>query len=197
MSKEQADSPNMDGILERAIAFAAEKHQGQRRKGSHVPYIVHPMEAAAIVSSMTEDQELIAAAILHDTLEDCEGVTKEQLASLFGDKVAEWVDEESEVKQEDAAGSWKARKQTTIDQLSTGQCSREHLILTLGDKLSNLRAIHYDKSRRGEKVWERFNQKDKRLHAWYYRSIGQALSSLSDEPAWQEYNVLLGEVFGD
>ena len=58
------------GIVDKAIAFAVRKHSGTPRKGTKIPYIVHPMEAAAIVAGMTDDQELIAAALLHDTLED-------------------------------------------------------------------------------------------------------------------------------
>lgn len=63
--------PN-ETLLAKAIAFAVEKHRGQVRKGTNIPYIVHPMEAAGITATMTSDPELIAAAVLHDTLEDCE-----------------------------------------------------------------------------------------------------------------------------
>jgi len=95
-------------LLTRAIAFAAEHHQGQVRKGTNIPYIVHPMEAAAIVATMSSCPELAAAAVLHDTLEDCPGVTYELLEKEFGAQVSQWVAAESEEKQADEKGSWKA-----------------------------------------------------------------------------------------
>ena len=57
-------------LVDRAIIFATRAHSGATRKGTNIPYIVHPIEAAAIVSAMTDDEEVIAAAILHDVLED-------------------------------------------------------------------------------------------------------------------------------
>lgn len=185
-----------DTLLSRAIAFAAQQHQGDVRKGTDIPYIVHPMEAAAIVASMTTDREVIAAAVLHDTMEDC-GVTYEELERLFGRRVADLVLEESEKKQKDAAGSWENRKETTILHLQRADCSQEHKMLTLGDKLSNLRAIHQDLQTSGDRVWERFNQKDRKMHEWYYRSIGNALDSLTSYPVWTEYDRLLNMVFED
>ncbi|MHC1787749.1 MAG: HD domain-containing protein [Christensenellales bacterium] len=199
-AQDEAVNPHpdpQDEILKRAIAFAAEKHQGQVRKGTKIPYIVHPMEAAAIVATMTDDREIISAAVLHDTLEDCQGVTPAVLEVLFGARIAGLVLEESEKKQADAAGSWTERKQATIDHLNDDECSQAHRMLTLADKLSNLRAIHRDQRHHGEQVWQRFNQKDKAKQAWYYRSIGDALLSLEAHDAWREYAALLDSVFPD
>ena len=67
-------------MIDRAIEFATKAHKGQYRKGTKRPYIVHPMEVGEIVSSMTTDEEIISAAILHDTIEDCKGITEEVLA---------------------------------------------------------------------------------------------------------------------
>lgn len=105
-----------DELLSRAIAYAADKHKGQVRKGSDVPYIVHPLEAATIVASMTTNRELIAAAVLHDTLEDCDDVTFSDLKKLFGNKVAGWVQEESEESSRTppAAGKSASRRPLTI-----------------------------------------------------------------------------------
>ena len=60
-------------MVQKAIDFATKVHEGQYRKGTDRPYIVHPMEVGKIVSTMTQDEEIISAAILHDTIEDCEG----------------------------------------------------------------------------------------------------------------------------
>ena len=57
-------------LVSKAIIFATKAHDGMRRKQSDIPYIFHPLEAATIVSTMTSDQEVISAAILHDVVED-------------------------------------------------------------------------------------------------------------------------------
>ena len=76
-------------MIDRAIEFATKAHEGQFRKGTRRPYIVHPIEVGDIVSTMTTDEEVISAAILHDTIEDCKGVTREVLAENFSERVAD------------------------------------------------------------------------------------------------------------
>ena len=183
-------------LLDKAIIFATKAHSGAKRKGTNVPYIVHPIEAAAIVSAMTDDQEIIAAAVLHDVLEDTD-TTEDDLYARFGTRITELVMNESEDKRRNlpAALTWKTRKQETITFLET-KASREAKMLALADKLANLRAIHRDQCIIGDKIWERFNEKDKNMHAWMYRSIAKALEELKDHPTWQEYNRLVDEVFG-
>ena len=124
-------------MIQQAARFAAKAHEGKMRKGSEIPYIVHPLETAVIVSRMTEDPELISAALLHDVLEDTE-VTFEELSELFGKRVADLVAAESEDKRK----TWKERKQATIERLASA--SREEKLLCLADKLSNLRSTTAD-----------------------------------------------------
>ncbi len=184
-------------LLDHAIIFATKAHSGTTRKGTNVPYIVHPIEAAAIVSAMTDDEEVIAAAVLHDVLEDTEA-TREDLLARFGRRITNLVENESEDKRKTlpAALTWKTRKQETITFLQT-RADREAKMLALADKLANLRAIYRDQCIIGDKVWERFNEKDKNMHAWMYRSIAEALKELSDHPMWQEYSRLVKQVFGE
>ncbi|MCI8374097.1 MAG: bifunctional (p)ppGpp synthetase/guanosine-3',5'-bis(diphosphate) 3'-pyrophosphohydrolase [Lachnospiraceae bacterium] len=182
--------------LDSAIIFATKAHSGTTRKGTNVPYIVHPIEAAAIVSTMTEDEEVIAAAVLHDVLEDTEA-TEDDLLARFGRRITELVIGESEDKRRNfpAALTWRVRKQETITFLQT-EADKDAKMLALADKLSNLRAIHRDVCVIGDAVWERFNVKDKSMHEWMYRSIAEALKDLEEYPAWQEYQTLLQHVFG-
>ena len=70
-------------LVTQAVIFAAQAHDGAARKGSEIPYIVHPMEVVAIASTMTDDPQVLAAAALHDVMEDC-GVTFETLSERFG-----------------------------------------------------------------------------------------------------------------
>ena len=180
-------------LLSRAVAFAARAHDGQVRKGGTLPYIVHPMEVAAIAATLTGDCEVLAAAVLHDVAEDC-GVTIEALRQRFGPRVAALVQSVSEEKYADAAGTWQLRKRCAVDRLRTA--GRETLILALSDKLSNLRSLDRDLRAEGAAVWRRFNQTDPAMHKWYYTAMGEALAPLEQTDAHREYVALLDRVFG-
>lgn len=179
------------GMLNEAIEFATKAHEGQFRKGTKRPYIVHPIEVADIVTSMTQDQEVICAAVLHDTIEDCEGVTEEVLRKRFGERVANLVACESE----DKTKSWEERKSATIRHLRTAP--RDVQMIGLADKLSNMRDIHRDYPVLGEKLWTRFRMKSKEAIGWYYKSICEVLrDSFQGVEAYEEYCMLVTEHFG-
>ena len=189
-----ANKPLDTAILDRAIIFAVKAHTGTERRGKGYPYIIHPMEAVEIVATMTKDQELLAAAILHDTVEDT-NVTVDQIREEFGDRVAELVASESDempvgVSEED---SWHARKQAAIDRLS--KASREAKIVAMGDKLSNMRAIARDYAEQGDKLWNLFHVKDRKSHEWHYRGLADALKELDGTFAYQEFIKLINQVF--
>ena len=189
-----ANKPLNTAILDRAIIFAVKAHTGTERRGKGYPYIIHPMEAVEIVATMTKDQELLAAAILHDTVEDT-NVTVDQIREEFGDRVAELVASESDempvgVSEED---SWHARKQAAIDRLS--KASREAKIVAMGDKLSNMRAIARDYAEQGDKLWNLFHVKDRKSHEWHYRGLADALKELDGTFAYQEFIKLINQVF--
>ena len=185
-------------LLNRAIVFAVEKHAGAVRKGTTLPYIVHPMEVAAIVAGITDDEAVIAAAVLHDTLEDTD-TEKAELVEKFGSRVADLVADESENKRENERpeDTWQIRKAETLEHLA--KACRDAKIIALGDKLSNIRAIQRDYEALGEKLWDRFNQKDKALHGWYYKSVADALSAdekIKGTSAMREYAERVAAVFG-
>lgn len=182
-------------IFEQALRFAIEKHSGQTRKFSNVPYILHPMEAAAIVGTMTDDRTVLAAAVLHDTVEDTD-TTLEELEERFGRQVALLVMTETENKREElpAAETWTLRKEETLIMLSHTRDVRVKM-MWLGDKLSNLRSISRELARDGDAIWQSMNQKDPARQEWYYRSIGACLSELSGYGAYREYTELLDKVF--
>ena len=189
-----ANAPMNTELLDRAIVFAVRAHAGTERRGKGFPYIVHPMEAVSIVATMTADQELLAAAALHDTVEDTD-VTVEQLRAEFGDRIATIVSEESDSLPEDVSeeASWHARKQAAIDRIS--RTSREAKMVALGDKLSNMRAIARDYAVRGDSLWNLFHEKRRSEHAWHYRGLADALRELEDTYAFQEFEQLIDQVF--
>ena len=189
-----ANKPLDTELLDRAIVFAVRAHAGTERRGKGFPYIVHPMEAMEIVATMTRDQELLAAAALHDTVEDTD-VTIEQIRAEFGDRVASLVAAESDEPHQsrDSIENWRARKHTAINRLSCG--SRDAKMVALGDKLSNMRAIARDYAEQGDKLWNIFHSNDCKDHEWHYRGLADALSELHDTFAFKEFEHLINEVF--
>ncbi len=181
-------------LLDRAIIFAVKAHHNTERRGKGFPYIVHPMEAVEIVATITPDQELLAAAALHDTIEDTD-VTVEDIRREFGDRIAELVHSESDQFTEGVseADSWRERKQAAIDRLH--KAPYEAKIVALGDKLSNMRAIARDYATKGDKLWKIFHVTDKSLHEWHYRGLAASLSELSDTFAYKEFIDLINTVF--
>ena len=183
-------------LVSEAIAFAVKAHDGMRRKKSGSPYILHPMEAAVIVGTITDDQNMIAAAALHDVVEDA-GVTIDEVEEKFGKRVRELVESETENKREElpAGATWRIRKEESLEVLKNAD-DIAVLIVWLGDKLSNMRAIYRDFKVEGNAMWQRFNQKDEKEQAWYYRSIIKLTERVSYTSAWLEYKTLTELVFG-
>ena len=185
--------------IEKAVAFATRAHAGSVRKGKDKPYILHPLEAMTIVMRYTDDEDVLAAAVLHDTVEDT-SVTVERLEKAFGPRVAGLVASVSEDKRKDRAAetTWLERKMETISHLK--EASRDTKLICLGDKLSNLREMEEDYAEIDDELWERFNQKDKDMHAWYYRGIYKILKEEFDESIspieLDEYAGIMDFVFG-
>lgn len=191
-----ANRPLNTELLDRAIVFAVRAHAGTERRGKGFPYIVHPLEAMEIVATMTSDQELLAAAVLHDTVEDT-NVTVDQIRAEFGDRIASLVEAESDEPHmgSDSVESWRVRKQVAIDNLASA--SLDTKIVALGDKLSNMRAIARDFAVQGNKLWNLFHSKDPKDHEWRYRSLAACFrSELKDTFAYKEFEQLINQVFG-
>ena len=179
-------------LFDKALKFATDAHSGTERRGKGFPYIIHPMEAVSIVATITSDQELLAAAVLHDTVEDTD-VTFEDIRKEFGERVATLV--QHETAQLPGNAPWRTRKQSQADLLASSPYDSK--IVAIGDKLSNLRAIAGDFKQIGDELWKRFNAPNgKKDIAWYYRQLAVALSDLDDTLPYKEYMSLLEETFG-
>ena len=183
-------------LVSEAIAFAVMAHDGMRRKKGNAPYILHPMEAAVIVGTMTDDQNLIAAAVLHDVVEDAD-IAIEEIEERFGSRVRELVQSETEDKRADRppAETWRIRKEESLAVLKNTN-DIAVLMVWLGDKLANMRSLYRDWKVEGDAMWQRFNQKDISQQAWYYREILTLTQHLSNTSAWLEYKTLTELVFG-
>ena len=182
-------------ILDKAIMFATLAHSGQTRKGGKIPYILHPMEAAVIAGEiMTSlnrwDDNVLCAALLHDTNEDSK-IPLETLSIVFNWEVAHLVEAQSE----DKSKEWKERKQHTIDYLLF--CNDiPAKIVSLSDKLANMRAMKRDYEQVGNRLWERFNVTEKSEHGWYYTSLLQCYDEIKETEAYKEFETLVQGVFG-
>lgn len=180
-------------FLDRAIKFAVDAHSQTERRGKGFPYIIHPLEAMQIVSTMTPDQELLCAAVLHDTVEDT-SVTLQDIRREFGERVAAIVEAESDPVILDESASWHERKEAAIRRLKLAP--REAKMVALGDKLSNMRAIARDYSIQGDSLWSIFHAPGgKPDHCWHYRGLADSLSELSDTFAYREFVSLVDQVF--
>ena len=187
----------MRDLLSEAIVFATAAHDGMRRRGGVLPYIVHPMEVGAIIGTMTDKQEVIAAGLLHDVVEDA-GITIEEVGEKFGARVMELVASETENKREELPpeDTWQIRKSESLEKLRlTDDIDIKRL--WIGDKLSNIRAIYRDFLVCGEAIWNKFHQSDVKMQAWYYRSIMKYTEALSDTTSWKEYKTLVEKIFGE
>ena len=162
----------MSPLLEKALRIAAVAHDGQTRKASSLPYFVHPAAVTLVLvrAGFTQDG-LLAAAVLHDVVEDTE-LTLDDLLDEFPAAVCEIVDGASERKA-DATGqkrSWHDRKADHIEVIR--RASLEVAAVVLADKLHNLTSMQFDLDG-GHELWLRFNASKSDVLA-YYRSVADA-----------------------
>lgn len=191
-------------LLRCAFDFAKMAHRNQFRKGSQIPYLIHLIRTWGYVQQMTEDIEEQVAALLHDVLEDTD-VTADLLKKQFGVSVLALVVGESEDKREEkpAESTWKLRKSETIERLKSRlghESERGAMHIALGDKLANLYSMMYEYRQVGDRLWEKFNQKDKWMHSWYYGEMGDVFETYfkcsAEVSLVIEYKNYYREVFG-
>lgn len=171
-------------IVEHAIQFATKAHDGQYRKGSDIPYITHPFAVAMLLRSEGCPDEVVAAGLLHDTVEDT-NVTLEDIKINFGDTVAHIVEGCSEPNK---SLSWEERKRHTIQYLKTADQSVR--LVACADKFHNLRSIRDDLEHNGEEVWKKF-KRGRRQQEWYYKNI---VTSLEQGPSFPLLEKLRKEI---
>jgi (p)ppGpp synthase/HD superfamily hydrolase len=180
-------------MIEKAILVAAEAHKGQVRKGTLTPYITHPFTVGMMLAQAGCSNEVVAAGILHDTVEDTY-VTLDHIREQFGSRVASIVEGCSEPNKTD---TWEERKQHTIEYLRTAPW--EVRLVSCADKLHNLRTIAEVQSKIGDEVWLRF-KRGREQQEWYYRSLLTVLCGPAAEgpplPFCAEFGELVRRVFG-
>ena len=173
-----------------ALEFAKQAHINQRRKTTGEPYIVHPVSVMNIVCQYTDDDDVVCAAVLHDTIEDTP-TSAEDIEKNFGEKVKNLVVNESEP---DKSWTWERRKQDTIDRLNN--CTDKGcLLIACADKLDNVRCCLRAHGEIGDEVWTHFKRgyKDQK---WYYTSLLKAFKKQMPEcKIVDEYESVVNELF--
>ena len=182
-----------NALLNDAIVYAVVMHRLGMRKGTTMPYIVHPLEVMHILEVMTGDKHLMAAGVLHDVVEDTDA-TIENVYAKFGEDVGALVEGHTEMHKEDP---WEKRKQEALAHLA--QAEEREQMLVLADKLANVRAIARDYARYGENLWQRF-KRGKDVQSWYYHAAVKAMAALEFDsaatPFYKEFEDKVNEVFG-
>jgi Guanosine polyphosphate pyrophosphohydrolases/synthetases len=162
-------------MIFKAIEFSTKAHTGLYRKGTKIPYITHPLNVAQILIEYECPESVVTAGILHDTLEDTQA-TVDDIRDAFGYEVADLVNAVSEPNK---YYTWENRKAHTIKHLKTA--SPEVLMISLADKMDNIKKIREDYEKIGNKVWERFNR-PKEKQKWYYEALADVFSMRLNDP---------------
>lgn len=188
----------LTGRIERAIVRATVLHQAQKRKVSGVPYIVHPYSVAFLLAHYIEDEDVIIAGLLHDTLEDIPEYTEEMLRAEFGDRVCAIVKEVTEdftqAEKEDHSirgNNWRARKEKYL--LNLANDSKEALLVATADKIHNMRGVLDEYRIHGDAAWEKFKRSAENL-IWFYTEAARVISEKLSHPLVDEMNRLLVEL---
>ncbi len=187
----EKDLPRFAEEFSKAFADAARFHACQRRKGTGIPYISHPMAVAGLVLENGGGQDEAIAALLHDAAEDCGG--EEALAEIrqrFGPEVALIVDGCTDTY-EDPKPPWKPRKLAYLERLSKAPASVR--LVAAADKLHNARCVLADYRTTGEELWKRFNAPKEEV-LWYHRAVTETLRKAGTSPLIEELDRVVTEL---
>ncbi|WP_414838878.1 HD domain-containing protein [Carnobacterium sp. TMP28] len=190
----------MTELIRRAKAFAHERHAGQTRKGNNQPFISHLDAVTNIIQTLTNDEEIIAAAWLHDVVEDTDTLL-EEIYELFGDRVGRFVELESEDKRPkmNVRKSWQIRKEEQIEELrNTLDKDSDVFMIALSDKLANVIEMLEAKKIEGMSFLNNFNNSDPIAQYWYYKSFADVIaekSKLAETKPYRKYVEVIDEIF--
>jgi (p)ppGpp synthase/HD superfamily hydrolase len=167
-SNKKQQAIRLGSRFRKAFLFASEKHAGQTRKASSIPYIAHLMGVAALVLEFGGDEDMAIAALLHDVVEDCGGLPMlQEVRQLFGNRVATIVDGCTDAFSTPKP-PWRQRKEDYLRHLKSADADTR--LVSAADKLNNVRSIISDYREVGESIWERFNG-SREGTLWYYRAL--------------------------
>mgnify|MGYP001941678181 FL=1 len=176
------NAPVASPRLIQAINTAAWAHRDHVRKGTDIPYVSHVFGVMQLVSQVTDDEDVLIAALFHDILEDVpEEYSPERMTREFGERVVELV---RGVTKDSTLSSWQERADAYLAHLR--KADDGSVVISAADKLHNLLSIHADLDELGDDLWARFNS-GKERQLWWYRSVADlALERLPGNPLGEE-----------
>lgn len=177
-------------LINKAVIFCLKAHAEQRRKGTDIPYAIHPLNVGMILTKFNCPENLIVAGLLHDCIEDTL-VTFDDIKREFNEVIAELVQGCSE---KDKSDTWRNRKQHTVEHLKTA--TDEVCIVACADKQHNLISLIDDYKKHGEVLWKRFNA-SKQDQLWYYSSLGEVFGQRRNQhPLFKDFQDTV-KIFSD
>jgi len=177
--------------IQRALVWASQRHT-EPRKGTGVPYVTHPAHVAIILARQGFSEPVLAAAILHDLLEDT-GTTAGEIRREFGDRIADMVQELSEPQFPDRPRkeTWARRKEIKLKMLR--EASAGALAIAAADRVHNTANILDDIARCGPEIWNRFNSSPEKILE-FGRKVLAILRERFPHPLTEEYARLHGKL---
>ncbi|MBW2982960.1 HD domain-containing protein [Candidatus Woesearchaeota archaeon] len=186
--------------IDDALRFAIEAHEGQRRKVSGIPFVIHLTDVMKFLMYDRAEEDVVVAGILHDTIEDTD-VSAEELEGRFGSRVRNLVEFCTEPENTPDKGldvlkkSWRRRKESII--AACRRADHDELLIELADKLSNLSSLRDDLTMDGAAVWDHFHA-DHASQEWYFRTLADIfVERLSHTRMWRLFEAALEDVFGE
>jgi len=184
---------NKNKLIAKALEVGARAHYGDMRKGKEeTPYIIHPVEVAMILQENNIEEDVIAAALLHDTLEDTD-LTEGDLRGIFNDRIAKLVIGASEELEGRENTPWEDRKEHTINYLKDS-ADIDVKYIACADKLANIRSMIRDYDEIGDELWTIFNRGYEKQR-WYYQSLVDSLSELEGVKMYEQFKLAVNYLF--
>jgi guanosine-3',5'-bis(diphosphate) 3'-pyrophosphohydrolase len=178
--------------VEKAIIFAAQAHEGQRRKAGNTPYIAHPIAVGWILNDQGCDEDVVTAGILHDTVEDS-SVEMDDLEKTFGKHIASIV---GYVTEPDKSASWEIRKRGLLDSIKTAPVEAKYVYCA--DKLHNVQSMMEMYQTYGDDLWAMFSRGFEQ-QKWYAQTAVESLFANLDDrqlkPMFSELEQIVKEFF--
>ncbi len=176
----------IENIIEKATRIAVEAHKNQTRKADDSPYIIHPFMVALKLQKYNFEDEIIAAALTHDVLEDTD-YPVEKFREELGDEVYKIV----KAVTNDGSLDWEEKKKQYVETVRNG--SEGAKAVSVADKIHNLECLLIAYKEQGQEVWKKFNRgKDKKV--WFETEVLKMLKETWQHPLIEEYEKLL-EIF--
>lgn len=167
--------------LQHALNDTLVLHKHQKRKGTVIPYASHPISLAMLLIDAKLKEEIVIAALLHDTIEDTE-LDEKSLRDKYGQEIYDLV---MACTEKDQSQKWEIRKSHTIEKFPG--LSEDAKWIVLVDKLHNLYSMYYQYQVVGDALWDNFSRGPEKQQ-WYYHTL---LEKFRQEAQFKNHELLM------